>query len=139
MHVTLTSQRARLILTLSSLESKLENNYLMNIIQWNPLIKAVFKSTLDWISPSTSLSKNEKLTDKLTVFRLQLLFIISTTIHPGEHTVLSGLRPRPLLNPSGPALQAAVVMSIDNEEKSHRHLFIFFRSYKINPKSYPKL
>lgn len=44
-HVTQASLRAGLILTLSSLENKLENNYPMNVIQWNLLIRTLFKST----------------------------------------------------------------------------------------------
>lgn len=104
----------------------------MNIIQRNPLIKAVLKSTSDWILPNTSLSENYKLTDNLTVSRLWIFLTISTTIHPGKHTILSRLHDRPLLNPSGPALQAAVIMSVDNEDKSHRNLFTFFRNLKNN-------
>lgn len=49
-HVTKACRRAGLILTLSSLESKLDNNYPMNVTQWTSLpIRTLF--TLHGIEP----------------------------------------------------------------------------------------
>lgn len=44
-HVTKACLRAGLILTLSSLENKLDNDYHMNVTQWHLLIRTLFKST----------------------------------------------------------------------------------------------
>lgn len=56
-------------------------------------------------------------------------------LSPGKHTAL-GLCARPLFNPSGPALQEEVVMSVDTEQNSvnvHRPLYILFSGFKIKP------
>lgn len=48
-----------------------------------------------------------------------------------QHIVARGIRASPSLNPSGPVLQAVVMISVDIKENSHKLLFKLFSSFKI--------